>query len=276
MLRVVSVATAAGILLAAPVSAAVMQVVLTGFETSRYVHDERIRLDDSDNDFANFGHTQDYAGTAVTWTLRYDTDLGTVRQDEYPGTAYTTIQRTFTHAITHSTLAHGGDTFTYNPDQQTNTGSSILTYRNVDTDPNDGYDNSGEFHQLEFSTSTDKGPNIQDGYTISWNAGKAAHFTPWDLSTPFDILLSSNDFTQNGGSFDWSYNENFYNTDGSYNGIDYHRIMVSFDVTSLSVTQWDDGSVVNPPVSPVPLPATAPLLLAALGGAFALRLRKRA
>lgn len=59
---------AADILLGAPASAAVMQVVFTGDETSRDYNNCGI--------VNKTGSSSDFIGTLATWVLRYDTETG--------------------------------------------------------------------------------------------------------------------------------------------------------------------------------------------------------
>ncbi|MFC3060171.1 VPLPA-CTERM sorting domain-containing protein [Paenirhodobacter populi] len=261
----------AGGLLAAPAQAAVMQAVYTGVEIYRLQQDwgqngQGVPFVNADE------YNYDYAGTPVTWVLRYEIgepDNHYIWENETYQYDYQSFHWPAADAIKYSELIRG-DTVVHQSISAGYVSTMYLTReRNITTEW------ATENYAHRYSASLDRPNGEWDEHSISSYAwvNSSGSFLPDDFTQPFSIVFVSGEEFHDAifGEFSSSKYRTLYDSEGNYDG--YQQVYDNFPwyITSLTVTRLDT----EPSIPAVPLPASAPLLLAALGGLAALRRRKR-
>lgn len=195
------------------------------------------------------GDGTDLTGETVTATMIYDTDLGTTQTDFYYQYVYGGTYNGTESPVVSGEASIGSETVSVtDPDY-----SYAVVY---DQDAADfGY----EVDQY-YTYAYDYVPDGLGGYTASYfdvTLYGYEEFLPDDLETAFAVTDMSG-LTGYGCTSSFIYDGSTYTYDP----------YVCFTVDSLTVTVLND-------VAPVPLPASALLLIGAVGGMGALRLRRR-
>ncbi|RWR08708.1 VPLPA-CTERM sorting domain-containing protein [Paenirhodobacter populi] len=273
----------AGGLLAAPAQAAVMQAVFTGVET--YRGHEYTGVSYQGAPVINESEwSYDYVGTPVTWVITYDTDVGLyetiettetfTEHDNAVGVSYEQSLKWETFAR-FSELTWGDMTFSHNISPDYLSVANLTSFRYMYPDGVPLGHNEVESYAMDIGSylqleNEDWSSNNAWLRALIHDSQLFSSSDPtFDLTQEFSVIFGATAWSQ--GYFYTDKSRALYDEEGNYDG--YQRFIegLNWSITSLTVTRLDT----EPSIPAVPLPASAPLLLAALGGLAALRRRKR-
>ncbi len=216
------------------------------------------------------GAGTDLAGQQITMAMTYDTGKGLYKDD---GTTISLIGGSVAGGgedpMVSSLVTVGGSSYFIEGKymsglylQDKNPPDYNFTFDNFQTFASDAYGlNGGEYISGQFYN----GDYVEAGFSAYLYG--FTDFLPYDLQTSFNVTDMSGRESYGLVSIitsELGVDPNF----GGHTRTDVVTINAEFFITSLTVTVTDD-------VAPVPLPASALLLLGAVGGLGVLRLRRR-
>lgn len=149
---------------------------------------------------------------------------------------------------------------------------SLSGDRSVDLDPNDDRDDDWDRFFAYHRYNTNVNGRLED--TFIQSVALETSFSAFGPTAEFTRIFDPQKIREKEGTWQSLLTGFHYDENDMLRWTNLKENLY-WNITSLTVTRLD-GDPVDPQPAPVPLPATAPLLLAALGGTWALRRRKTA